>query len=36
MEYVIVIGIGIACALIGAWEVAHTKHKSGKLPEDIQ
>lgn len=36
MEIVIVIAIGLALAVAGAWEVAQHKHTRGKLPEDIQ
>jgi NADH:ubiquinone oxidoreductase subunit E len=36
MEIVVVICLGLACAVVGSWEVAKHKHHRRKLPEDIQ
>ncbi|MBS1143357.1 MAG: hypothetical protein H6R14_763 [Proteobacteria bacterium] len=36
METVIVIIIGVGCALVGSWSVSKHKHGTVKLPEDIQ
>jgi len=36
MDIVIVIVIGLALAVLGAWDFTHCKHRRGKLPEDIQ
>lgn len=37
METILIVIIGLAIAIFGAWEVAsHKHHCPGKLPEDIQ